>query len=280
MQIIQTKNELDSFLQLIKTKHLTVGLTPTMGALHQGHISLLDRSNSDCDLSVVSIFVNPMQFNNKEDLEKYPKTIDDDIAILEANDCDFLFLPDNSFIYPEDFKKIDLDISHLDAKMEGEFRPGHFVGVVNVVYRLFQLIQPNKAYFGNKDFQQLSIIAFMTEKLNLPIDIIGCETAREKNGLAMSSRNLRLSNKQKEEASIIYQTLIKGKELAKKQTPTETRVNMIAFFEKSSLELEYIEIIHPSTLETLDQNWTPKARVCIAAFCGGVRLIDNMQIVD
>lgn len=278
MQIIQTKSELESFYQLISSKRLSVGLTPTMGALHKGHMSLLHKSNTECDVSVVSIFVNPMQFNNQADLEKYPKTLEEDISLLEKNDCDFLFLPDKTFIYPENFEKIKLDISNLDDKMEGEFRPGHFEGVVNVVFRLFELIQPQKAYFGDKDFQQLAIISFMVEKLKLPINVIGCETTREENGLAMSSRNLRLNNEQKKKAGIIHETLKQGEILAKKMTPAQTKKHMQERFTRSYLDLEYIEIIHPKTLEPLDQIWVSKARVCIAAFCGEVRLIDNMQI--
>ena len=280
MQIIQTKSELDSFHQLMKAKGLTVGLTPTMGALHQGHMELLARSNEECAVSVVSIFVNPMQFNNKEDLENYPKTIESDLRILEGNNCDYLFLPNDSFIYPKGFEKVKLDISHLDRRMEGEFRPGHFEGVVNVVFRLFELIKPNTAYFGEKDYQQLAIVKYMSKQLNLSTEVVGCKTAREENGLAMSSRNLRLTASGKKEAAIIHQTLTKGKELATKLSPAETKTEMMVFFEKSSLDLEYIEIIHPSSLAILDQEWTPKARVCIAAFCEGVRLIDNLQIKD
>lgn len=280
MQIIQTKSELDSFYQLINSKRLSVGLTPTMGALHKGHMSLLHKSNTECDVSVVSIFVNPMQFNNQEDLEKYPKTLEEDISLLEKNDCDFLFLPDKTFIYPENFEKIKLDISNLDDKMEGEFRPGHFEGVVNVVFRLFELIQPQKAYFGDKDFQQLAIISFMVETLGLPVKIARCETLREESGLAMSSRNARLSNHQRKESSIIYAAMSAGKKLTNNLTPIETANHILKLLKDSSLTVDYVEIIDPNTLKSLHNEWVPNARVCIAAYSGEVRLIDNLELTS
>lgn len=278
MQIIQSKNDLETFHKTVKQKNQSVGLTPTMGALHSGHMQLLNRSNKECDISVVSIFVNPMQFNNKEDLEKYPKTLEEDISLLKKHNCDYLFLPDENFIYPADFQKLDLDISHLDGEMEGEFRPGHFVGVVNVVYRLFELIKPNQSFFGEKDYQQLAVIDYMAKQMKLDLTVVGCETAREPNGLAMSSRNLRLNASQKEEASIIYDTLIEGRRLAKNNNPINTKKEMELFFQQSNLQLEYIEIVDPNSLKKLQNEWVPKARACVAAFCENVRLIDNMEI--
>lgn len=279
MQIIRTKDELNALQDELKSNRQDVGFVPTMGALHQGHISLLKKCRQECAVSVVSIFVNPLQFNNKEDLQKYPNTLSEDIELLTENGCDYLFLPDVSLIYPDDYQPIVVSIDHLNHQMEGKYRPGHFEGVVKVVYRLFELIQPQKAYFGTKDFQQLAVITHMVKSLSLPIEIVPCETIREEDGLAMSSRNMRLSSAQKKEATFIYQVLIKGRALASSLTPEETRNELVALFEESQLELEYLEIVDSETLSPLDQTWLPKSRVCIAAYCGDIRLIDNFQLV-
>jgi pantoate--beta-alanine ligase len=280
VQIIQTKNDLASFKDEVQKSIEQVGFVPTMGALHQGHISLLKQCQAECSISVVSIFVNPLQFNNKDDFEKYPSTIEEDIALLKENECDYLFLPDVSLIYPENYEPLSLSIEPLNHQMEGEFRPGHFEGVIKVVHRLFSLIQPQKAYFGTKDFQQLVIISHMVKSLSLPIEIVPCETVREVNGLAMSSRNTRLSSVQKKEATFIYEVLCKGKSLASSHSPQETKNQLIALFKDSPLKLEYLEIVDSETLTPLDRIWLPQSRVCIAAYCGDIRLIDNLQLTE
>ncbi|MDX1652322.1 MAG: pantoate--beta-alanine ligase [Brumimicrobium sp.] len=256
-----------------------IGLVPTMGALHAGHIRLVKKAGEECDVVVVTIFVNPTQFNNLEDLEKYPRTPKADLELLSDSGCDIVFLPTVQEVYPPDHKPLSLDLSPLDDVMEGAHRPGHFEGVINVVSRLFDIVRPHRAYFGRKDFQQVAIIKEMKNRLFLPIEIITVETERLESGLAMSSRNVRLSEKGKEEATILFDTLRKGKELAKEMGPGETKRKMLEIFEKGSLELEYLEIVDPDSLLPLNQYWVPGATACIVAYCENVRLIDNMELI-
>ena len=268
------------------TKHLkseiirgkAIGFVPTMGALHAGHLSLLKKGLETCELMVVSIFVNPTQFNNPEDLENYPRTIEQDLEMLKKASCDIVFLPDVKTIYPDHYKDIDINISPIDQIMEGKYRPGHFHGVLNVVYRFFEIIQPNKAFFGRKDLQQVAIVKKMVKTLGLPIEVVACDTLRQENGLAMSSRNARLTDKQKEEASAIYKTLVFGKKLAKLYSPAETLTFMLDYFNHFDLKLEYLEIIDSTTFLPLTDYWVSGASACIAAYSGEVRLIDNMEL--
>lgn len=252
---------------------------PTMGALHQGHLSLIEKAKEMCDIVVASIFVNPTQFNNSDDLDKYPRMPENDAALLKRVGCDFLFLPTTETIYPENYVHLEMDLSPLDEVMEGKFRPGHFSGVVDVVSRLFDIVKPTHAFFGRKDFQQVMIIKYMTKKLNLPIEIMVGETIRESNGLAMSSRNLRLTEQQKQDAAVIYETLSFGREMAPFLTPKEVLTEMISIVEASDLELEYLEIVDSETLLPLNNFWLPGATACIVAYCGEVRLIDNLELV-
>ena len=256
-----------------------IGLIPTMGALHAGHISLLKQAKQECDVVVVTIFVNPTQFNNSGDLDNYPRTIDEDLALLRGENCDFVFLPSVEEVYPKDYKNIKVDLSPIDEVMEGVHRPGHFEGVANVVSRFFKIIEPQKAYFGRKDFQQVTVVEETARQLNLPVEIVPVETLRASNGLALSSRNKRLSEEELEKSSIIFKTLSYGKELVHQTSPKDALDKMKAFFENSSLELEYLDIVDPKSLESLTQYWVPGSTACIAAFCGEVRLIDNMELV-
>ncbi len=256
----------------------SIGFVPSMGALHPGHISLVHKAKKVCDIVLVSIYVNPTQFNNPDDLLKYPRTLESDLELLSKSECDIVFAPSNDEIYPADLTKITLDLGTLNGVMEDALRPGHFNGVVNVVYRLFDIVKPSKAFFGLKDFQQVAVIKYMTNHFNLPIEIIPCPTIRESSGLAMSSRNLRLDNHQKEAALIIFKTLNLAKELAQNLTPNEVKAKTIEFFKSGELLIEYIEIVHPLTLVSLTDKWIEGATMCIAAFCGEVRLIDNKQI--
>ncbi len=256
----------------------TIGFVPTMGALHAGHISLLNKAKESCELVVVSVFVNPTQFNNPLDLEKYPRTLEKDKLLLELNGCDIVFSPSVEEIYPENLSTPEINISKMESVMEGSFRPGHFEGVVQVVYRLFNIVQPQKAFFGLKDFQQVAVIRSMTKQLNLPIEIVACETLRESSGLAMSSRNVRLTEEQKVTAVHIYKTLLLVKNLAREIAVDDVKDFAVRYFSESNLRLEYLTIANAQTLEELHSDWSEKAVCCIACYAGEVRLIDNIEI--
>ena len=280
MKFIKNNQDLETYRAELEKSKCTIGFVPTMGALHGGHIALLDQAKKECDITVVSIFVNPMQFNNPDDLEKYPRRLDEDFELLAENGCDYVFLPTKELIYPEDFKKVDIDISHLDREMEGKYRPGHFIGVVNVIHQFFKLLNPQKAYFGKKDFQQVVVVKHLVEQLNSPVEIVPVETLREVNGLAMSSRNYRLSEEDKLKAGIIYESFKLGEKLAPQKSPDEVRNEMIDLIAKSDLKLEYLEIVDTNSMEFLENHWTNSATACIAAYCNGVRLIDNKEIYN
>ena len=281
MKTLTTILYLKEYLKTINNKSEFVGFVPTMGALHSGHLSLLEMARKECSLSVVSIFVNPLQFNDKKDLEKYPRTIERDSEMLEKAHCDILFIPTVTEIYPlQTIENIKIDLGFLDKTMEGAHRPGHFQGVCTVVKRLFDIIQPTKAYFGEKDFQQLSVIKHMVKELNIPIDIVSCPTMRESNGLAMSSRNMLLTPEEKNNASLIYKTLMEGKEkiqfeeLKKVKQWTEYTINSNPF-----LQLEYFEVVNATTLRPIEViEKGKKLRACIAVKVGSIRLIDNIDI--
>jgi len=279
VQVINTVEALQQILQSSTNASKKIGFVPTMGALHEGHVSLLERAISENDLVVASIFVNPTQFNNATDLEKYPRMPLEDIERLRKCGCDIAFLPTTEAIYPDDFIAPDIELGLLDTVMEGKHRPGHFKGVVTVVYRLFDIVKPTNAYFGRKDFQQVAIIKAMKNWLNLPIQIVECPTLRDHKGLALSSRNLLLSKEDLATAYHIYDTLSYGKSLVSTYSPLETKKLMIEFFTTSNMELEYIEIVHPSTLANLTSEWTDGATACLVAYCGNIRLIDNVELI-
>ncbi|MCE3295652.1 MAG: pantothenate synthetase [Crocinitomicaceae bacterium] len=249
-----------------------------MGALHEGHLSLIARSRKECGLTVASIFINPTQFNNSADFEKYPVRTEEDKKLLENAGCDVLFLPEKEEVYPPGYDGPRMDIGFLNEIMEGKFRPGHFEGVIEVVYRLFDIVKPNKAYFGLKDFQQVAVIRQMTAHFGLPVEIVPCTTIRETDGLALSSRNMRLNAGERQEALFIYHSLILARDLASKLSPAEIKAQIETLYARSSLRLEYVEIIDPKSFETLEQNWVEGAVACIVAYVGEVRLIDNMCI--
>ena len=278
--VCNTIEALQKQLTLEVSKGKTIGFVPSMGALHPGHISLVEKAGEQCEVVVVSIFVNPTQFNNPDDLKKYPRTIESDIQLLENSACSIVFVPSVEEIYPKNLETIDLDLGTLKDVMEDALRPGHFNGVVNVVHRLFDIVKPSKAFFGLKDFQQVAVIKFMNSYFNLPIEIVACPTKREVSGLAMSSRNLRLNEQEKIDALKIVETLNFAKNMALTSTPEEVKKAAISFFNEGRLDLEYIEIVHPLTLQSLEKEWLDGATMCIAAFCGEVRLIDNMALKD
>ena len=278
MIIAYSLAELQTALKNQVSSENIVGLVPTMGALHEGHASLVRTAKKTSNFVIVTIFVNPTQFNNPEDLSNYPKTEEKDIALLKMLDCDLVFFPRISDVYPDDYHFPGINLGFLDQTMEGELRPGHFQGVCQVVYRLFQLTKPNKAYFGLKDFQQVSVIRFMVNHFQLPIEITPCETSRNEEGLALSSRNLRLSKEQKNEALVLYKTLSDAKLNTSKFNPSQIKSIAEESIQKSALRLEYVEIVDPITLENLTNEWCANARMCIVAYAGEVRLIDNMEI--
>jgi len=282
LQSFTTIDSVNKWLTSNKLDGKTIGFVPTMGALHEGHLSLIAKAKATCDSVISSVFVNPTQFNSLEDLEKYPRSLESDIRMLIMTNCDAVFVPEVLMMYPnfpEGTGLIKTDFQGLDSLMEGAYRPGHFAGVANVVYRLFDIIKPDVAFFGEKDFQQLAIIKNMVAQQKLPTQIVACETIREDNGLAMSSRNQRLSRMGKLDAARIYQTLIQAKTLSTSHSPKQVQAICSEAFKNGPLDLEYLEIAHPETLQKLENDWVSGARCFIAAHCEGVRLIDNMELI-
>jgi pantoate--beta-alanine ligase len=279
MKIISNINELQTEVSRLKEEGRSIGFVPTMGALHQGHQALVMRSVSENSFTVVSIFVNPTQFNNAQDLEKYPRTLDRDAQLLASVGCDLVFAPDAKDIYSatELNTTFDFDFGGLDLVMEGRFRPGHFNGVVQIVSKLFQLVQPAKAYFGEKDFQQLAIIHRMVELYKLDVEVVDCEIVRGESGLALSSRNERLTPEQHKKAIQISKVLFESRNFASQLSPKELtnwvidKINAVA-----GLQVEYYDIVNSCNLQTID-TWQEPAVGCVAVFCGEVRLIDNIK---
>ena len=292
MIIFSRIQELENHLIIAKNAKKRVGFVPTMGALHEGHLALVEQSKRETDITICSIFVNPTQFNDLSDLEKYPRTLETDAQLLEKVNCDVIFAPAVSEMYTEAelaLKKqgaedrswaegTTIDFGKLDKVMEGAHRKGHFNGVCQVVSKLFRIVKPEKAYFGQKDFQQLAIVRSMTKQLELDIEIVGCPIVRERDGLAMSSRNVRLSNTERNVASLISRTLFKVKEMQTTHSIAELKKFAEAEIKKEPLmQLEYFEISNSETLEAITENTQAKSAVaCIALKLGSVRLIDNI----
>ena len=279
--VIHTQKETLAQALSSLAKNNKIGFVPTMGALHEGHISLVKNALENNDVVVVSIFVNPTQFNNSADLEKYPRTPEDDISLLKKLKGDVIvYLPEVSDLYDASVSAKKYNFGNLENEMEGKHRKGHFDGVGTIVSKLLKIVKPNSAYFGEKDFQQLQIVKKLVAMEKLPVKIVGCPILREKNGIAMSSRNKRLSAKQFKEATIIYKTL---KEVRDKFRSTSiTDLNALVaerFLQNPNLNLEYFEIANEKTLKTAKRkNKDSKYRAFIAAFAGEVRLIDNMPL--
>lgn len=247
-----------------------------MGALHDGHLSLVEQSKEKCNLTIVSIFVNPTQFNNISDLEKYPKPLERDIQLLESVGCDVLFIPEVYEMYSET-DKWDYEVGPLNWVLEGEFRPGHYQGVTQIVFKLFDLIKPDKAFFGQKDYQQFLVISKMNQDLNLKIDLIACPIIREEDGLAMSSRNIRLSTFERKKSLVIFKSL-EFISLNFRDEPIDQLLNKAKAFyaDDKDLALEYLKICNPITLEEIHQKGNQKAIALVACMVGETRLIDNM----
>jgi len=281
MEIIRTVDELRARINADKAKARTVALVPTMGALHDGHLSLIKRARADNDIVVVSDFVNPTQFNNKEDLATYPRTEEADCRLMEEAGVDYAFMPSVEEMYPQPDTRV-FDLGEVAEVMEGPMRPGHFNGVAQVVSRLFDIVRPVRAYFGEKDFQQIAVIRRMVAVEGFDIDIIACPIHRHDDGLAMSSRNVRLTEEQRREAPGIYKVLKQSVEYARTHSVDKTRamvtdaVNALPF-----MEVEYYEIVDPVTMQPIKE-WSETsghgpAQGCITVYCGPVRLIDNIQ---
>ena len=277
MKIIHTIALLKQEITELKNNGKSIGFVPTMGALHSGHLSLVDECIKNNDVCVVSIFVNPTQFNNENDFLLYPKTFKDDKELLETVKCDIIFAPSEQEMYPESDARI-FDFAPLDQVMEGKFRPGHFNGVAQIVSKLFAAVEPDRAYFGEKDFQQLAVIRELVRQQHIPVEIVGCPIVREPDGLAMSSRNARLTFQQRQIAAKIAQSLSKSCTFVPVKTVDELKNEVIAEINaESALDVEYFEIVDGNTLMPVT-DWIESAYIigCIAVFCGEVRLIDNI----
>lgn len=281
MQILKEKQSLKEQIQAYKQAGLSVGFVPTMGALHQGHISLIQKALSLCDKVVVSIFVNPTQFDNPDDLEKYPRNLEEDVQRIKMlSDEVIVFSPAADEIYGSNVVSEEFSFDGLEHQMEGRFRKGHFNGVGTIVKKLFEMVQPDKAFFGEKDYQQLQIIKKLVEKHHLEVEIIGCPIDREISGLARSSRNERLTPDQRQSASVIYQILKQVKnDFGTKSASDLTAWVMERFKQEPSLDLEYFEIANANTLKPVEEKEEgEKYRAFIAAYSGDIRLIDNIAL--
>lgn len=280
MEIFKEIEPLRAFLEIGRRLHKSIGFVPTMGALHDGHLSLIRASRAQNDLTVCSIYVNPTQFNNATDLAKYPKTVEKDIEMLRQSGCDVLFLPEDSTMYKRE-GRLKLDFGVLDKVLEGEFRPGHFSGVALVVSKFFNIIQPNRAYFGQKDFQQFKVINRLVEELNFDIELPFVPTLREPDGLAMSSRNLRLNPEERVKALIFFKSLQLAREELRKGASIDTVKSKVkSLFETTSgVRLEYFEIANAENLTLVESiSNSTNCIMLVAGFVGEVRLIDNMFV--
>lgn len=279
MKIINKINDLQLELNSLKLMGKSIGFVPTMGALHEGHISLVEMARANNDVVVVSIFVNPIQFNNPDDLEKYPRTFETDAALLEKASCDYIFYPSVHEMYPEEVTR-KYDFGALETVMEGAFRPGHFNGVAVVVKKLFDIVLADRAYFGKKDFQQLAIIRKLVEIDQIPVEIIAGETKREKDGLAMSSRNRRLTKVERRQAPQIYSTLQWVQSYRNEKKPKLLEEEALSRLSKH-FKPEYFKIVDGHSLQAIEE-WsdTDYPVACVAAHLGAVRLIDNLELTE
>ena len=272
--IYATRQQLATFRQSAQT----IGLVPTMGALHEGHLDLIRRARQECDVVVASVFVNPTQFNNPDDLARYPRTLEQDSEMLERVGTDILFFPTVEEMYPEP-TQLRLNFGKLETVMEGASRPGHFNGVGIVVAKLFHSIQPDRAYFGQKDLQQVAVIRRLIRDLSFPIELVRCNTVRETDGLAMSSRNRNLSDNERQEATRLYQALTLAHDLLiEGQSPSQAKAAVTGFFaQHPTFRLDYVEVANADSLQPITELQAPgQTAVCLAAQLGKVRLIDNL----
>jgi len=280
MQKFKKSLRLQSFLLATKKSGKSIGFVPTMGSLHEGHISLVQKSKLENDVTIVSIYINPSQFNDENDFINYPKSLENDMSLLKQVQCDALFLPNTKEIYKDGFNPIDVDLGNLNLILESKKRPGHFDGVIFIVHKLFKIIEPNKAYFGEKDFQQLLIIKKLAQSHFKKISVIGCPTVRDNSGLAMSSRNQKLTAKQLHFAKKAFNLLKNLKEIIKKNSVEESKIFVNDFFyQYEQITLDYFEIIEESNFSLVNSVIKNKMyRMMIAFKVGDVRLIDNLKL--
>ncbi len=282
MDILTDIYSLKQLLSTYKSKGKSIGFVPTMGALHDGHLYLVNLAQKDCDIVVCSIYINPTQFNDSNDLENYPVTIEQDIKLLKTQKCDILFMPSHDEMYPEGLKTNNFELNNIDKVLEGSKRPGHFDGVCTIVHRLFSIVEADYAYFGEKDFQQLAIIKQVVKNLSLPIKIKSGETVRENDGLAKSSRNTLLTKEERQIAPLIYKSLMKAKLAYNKSSYEELKKMIIDDINNAKgMELDYVEIVNPSSFNPLkNKTENDQAIALIAVFLGNIRLIDNLSLND
>ena len=278
MILFKKVSDLKKFVETQRLNGKSIGFSPTMGALHEGHMALLHASQEVCDISIVSIFVNPTQFNDPEDLKKYPRTEGNDLAMLDKEGCDVVFMPGVEDVYPKNLPETNrLDLQGLDTVMEGAFRPGHFDGVVQVVKRLLDIVTPDKLFMGQKDFQQFTIIDFMIDQYDLPVELVVVPIVRESSGLAKSSRNVRLSEAAKEKATAIYKGLVGLSSALSTKSLDVVEGEFLKNLEANGLEPEYLCIVDGKSLQAItDFSKAEYVVACTAAWIEGVRLIDNM----
>lgn len=278
MKVLRTVGELRQAMESHRNAGQTIGLVPTMGALHAGHLSLMERSCRDNDITVASIFVNPTQFNNATDLKTYPRTEEKDCALLEKAGVDYAFVPSVEEIYPEPDTRV-FDLGAVAEVMEGAMRPGHFNGVAQIVSRLFSYVNPTRAYFGEKDFQQIAVIRRMAQLEGFDFEIIACPIVREADGLALSSRNVRLTPEQRQIAPAIHRTLAQSLDMARDKSVSEVKQWVKEEIDRQPfMTTEYYEIVNPLTMQPTDSWMTPDGPAvgCVTVYCGDVRLIDNI----
>ncbi|ERM88177.1 pantoate--beta-alanine ligase [Coprobacter fastidiosus NSB1 = JCM 33896] len=277
MEVVTKIADLQKKIAEIRTNGGTVGLVPTMGALHNGHLELVKRCVAENSICVVSVFVNPTQFNDKNDLLHYPRTLDADCKLLESAGCAIAFAPEVEEMYPVEDTRV-FNLGAVAEVMEGKYRPGHFNGVAQIVSKLFDAVQPDRAYFGEKDFQQIAVIRSMVKLLNYPVEIVACPIVREDDGMALSSRNLRLTPEQRKNAVSISQTLFKSRTFAEQHSVAETIDYVVNTLNSvTDLDVEYFEIVNGNTLLSVN-DWSDSDYIvgCITVYCGEVRLIDNI----
>lgn len=279
MKLLKSAAALSSFVLQSKKKGLSVGFVPTMGALHHGHISLIEKSRAENEITICSIYVNPTQFNNADDFKKYPKTIENDIDMLEKWGCDVLFLPETNEVYTKDFIIQHYNLGYLETLLEGKYRPGHFQGVCQVVHRLLQIVMPDKLYLGQKDYQQCMVISRLIQLMQVNTEVVICPTLREPDGLAMSSRNLRLNKIQRRTAVQIFKTMQLVKNEIAPGNLNLLRQKAVNTLSDAGFSVDYVEIADAVSLEhIIDWNGSQKAVILVAAYLDDIRLIDNLAI--
>lgn len=276
MKIFNSKQAVRTYLDELRSKSKSIGFVPTMGALHDGHLSLIEQARKKADIIVCSIFVNPTQFNDKKDLENYPRPVEEDIKKLEQAECDILFLPDVNEMYSSS-ENWSIELDNLDKILEGKIRPGHYQGVTQIVNKLFNIIKPDFAFFGQKDYQQFMVISYMVKKLRIKVDLILCPIIREKDGLAMSSRNIYLSANDRKNALALFKALSKCRELFKTKSINQLKAEIISYLKSApGIEMEYFEIYNAKSFQIAKSKRTGSIIALVAAKVGPIRIIDNM----